>query len=291
MPGFLALGLIWGTNFAFMHVAVATLTPLQVVWTRVVAGALPLVLFAAARGELRAGHARHAHHFAATALTANVLPFYFLVRGTQLLPSGIAGVVSGAIPLLTALVAALALPGERLDAPRLGGLALGFLGVALVAEVWTKQGGLAGEAFILAGALSYAVAFVYARRFVSPLGLRSTALAAYQTALAAAMLTALTDLRGVGALGGDLRALAAAAVGLGLVGTGVAYILYYRLIDRLGAVAASSVTYIPPVVALAIGVGLMHDRLSPWQAAGAALVLSGIYLARRESHESKPVKV
>jgi drug/metabolite transporter (DMT)-like permease len=279
--GFALLGLIWGSNFVFMHVAVAAIAPLQVVWVRVLLGALPVVLWAAARRSLRVRHLRHAHHFLAMALFANVLPFYFLVKGAQLLPSGIAGVISGAIPLMTALLALWALPGERLGAAKAGGLAVGFAGVLLVAEAWNKHGGLLGESFILLGALSYAVAFVYARRFLSPLGIPALALAAYQTAAATLVLSLVTDLHGVGALAAHPPALLAAGAGLGILGTGLAYILYYDLIERMGAVAASSVTYVPPVVALAIGTLVMHDRLSPWQALGAACIVGSIYLVRK----------
>jgi drug/metabolite transporter (DMT)-like permease len=287
---FAMLGLIWGTNFFFMKLAVTAIDPLQVVWVRVVAGALPIVAWALARRELRLTHLRHAHHFVAMALFANVLPFYFLVRGTQLLTSGIAGVISGAIPLFTALLALFFVPDERLGRWKLLGLALGFCGVAAVAEAWTKlgalHGSLAGERFILCGALAYAVAFVYAKRFVSPLRLPSTALAAWQTAFAALLLTGITPLGGVGRLVAHPPALAAAVLGLGLVGTGVAYIIYYYIIDRLGAVTASSVTYIPPVVALAIGVGLLHDHVTAWQWAGTALILAGIHFARKGPDEA-----
>lgn len=284
---FALLGLIWGANFVFMHIAVGAIAPLQVVWVRVLCGALPVLLYAAIRRALALAHFRHLHHFCAMALFANVLPFYFLVKGTQLLPSGIAGVISGAIPLMTALLALVVVPEERLGAAKAGGLVLGFVGVLLVAEVWSKHGGILGESFILLGAFSYAVAFVYARRFVSPLGLPPVALAAYQTAVAALALSLSTDLHGVGVLLGRPAALWAAALGLGACGTGLAYILYYRLIERLGAVATSAVTYIPPVVALAIGTLLMHDRLSPWQAAGTLCILAGIHLSRREPlHET-----
>ena len=85
----------------------------------------------------------------------------------------------------------------------------------------------------------------------------------------------------MGALLSHPTALWAAALGLGALGTGFAYILYYRLIDRLGAVAASSVTYIPPLVALAIGTTVMHDHVSSWQAMGTLFILAGIYLSRR----------
>jgi drug/metabolite transporter (DMT)-like permease len=282
---FVSLGLIWGTNFCFMKLAVGALSPLQIVWARVLCGALAVVAWSALKRELKASDLRHAHHFVAMALLANVLPFYFLVRGTQLLGSGVAGVVSGAIPLMTALLALLLLPDERLGRARALGLVLGFGGVLLVAEVWQKKLAGNGSGYILLGSLSYAAAFVYARRFVQPLKIGPVALAAYQTALASLILTGITDLHGLSAAAAHPGAILAAAVGLGLLGTGVAYILYYRLIDRMGAVTASSVTYLPPVVALAIGTSLMHDRLSPWQWTGTLLILGGIYLARKSNEK------
>lgn len=282
---FSLLGIIWGVNFMFMKVAVGVVSPMQVVWLRVLSGCLPLILFGLWSGRLKLREIRHVHHFIAMALFANVLPFYVLVMGTQRLPSGVAGVISGTIPLVTAILASIAVPEERLSGTKLSGLMAGFLGVLLVAEAWNKPwssgASFQGEGYILLGALCYGIAYVYAKKYVGRLGIPSTSLAAWQTLFASVMLTAMTDLRGLEPLLAHPGALLAAVIGLGVLGTGVANMLNYAIIDRLGAVAASSVTYIPPVIALIVGVVLMGERVSGFQWSGALLILAGIFMVRR----------
>lgn len=98
---------------------------------------------------------------------------------------------------------------------------------------------------MLAGSASVGLSFVSARRFISGLAIAPAALTTYQMVLALVTLRVVTDLDGVTAIAGDLRAFVALVIGLGLLGTGVAYILYYFIVDRLGAITASSASYIP----------------------------------------------
>jgi drug/metabolite transporter (DMT)-like permease len=87
-------------------------------------------------------------------------------------------------------------------------------------------------------------------------------------------------LSGAGAIRDDTRATVGVVVGLGPLGTGVAYILYYLIVDRLGAITASSATYIPPVVALATGWLLVGEPLSILDALGVLLILTGVVILR-----------
>ncbi|MCV2489973.1 DMT family transporter [Geodermatophilus sp. YIM 151500] len=125
---------------------------------------------------------------------------------------------------------------------------------------------------------------MYDRRFLTPLRLPPEALTSYQMGLALLTLLLVTDLDGIGDIRDDVRddvrAAVALVVGLGLLGTGVAYLLYYFVVDRLGAVTASSSSYIPPVVALAIGWVLVGEQLVWWDAAAAGLILLGASLLR-----------
>ena len=98
---FCFLGFIWGSNFIFVKWAAEYITPAQITLLRVVFGFLPVFLFALSRGELRWSHARHVHHFAVMALVATALYYFAFAKGTALLPSSIAGMLSGAIPLFT----------------------------------------------------------------------------------------------------------------------------------------------------------------------------------------------
>lgn len=282
---FWTLGLIWGTNFMFMKWATDVISPSQTTLLRVLCGFLPIAAYALARRALRWQHLRHAHHFLVMSALATSVYYYAFAAGTARLPSGIAGALSGSIPLFSALAALVFLRSEPLTRKRLAGVVAGFAGVLLIARPWAAEGGadLAGVGFMTVGALSVGLSFVYARRFLSPLGIPAAALTTYQVGLAGLTLLLLVDLDGITALAGDSRAAIGTAVGLGLLGTGVAYVLYYQIIEQLGAVTASGATYIPPAVSLLIGWLLLGERISLLDAGGLVVLLTGVLLLRGAS--------
>lgn len=276
------LGIIWGANFAFMKLALRTLTPDQAVWLRLAFGALTLSPFLPAALASASRNRTLLPHAAMMSLFSNVLTFHCFMEGARRLDSGVAGAVSGAIPLLTAALAGLALPQERLDRIKLAGLALGMCGVVALSAPW-KQGGvpsLAGAGFMLLGALGYAAAFVYARRFLTGSELKPVELAALQMAAAVVLYAPLTGFEGMSAVFANWQAGVSVGLGLGVLGTGVAGVIHYALIRSIGAVAASAVTYLPPVVALALGALFMGESLGAGQAAGALAVLGGLFVMR-----------
>ena len=170
----LSLGIFWGSNFIFMKWATVYVTPLQVVLFRVAFGFLPVVLFALARNQVRLSHLRYTGHFVVMALLAAAVYYYGFARGTSLLPSGIAGAVSGAIPLFSVLAAVLMLPEEKFDRFRAAGLLIGLTGVVLIARPWESgihSASIEGVLFMVIGSISLGVSFVYARRFITPLKL------------------------------------------------------------------------------------------------------------------------
>lgn len=281
------LGVIWGSNFLFMKLAVGVIPLFEVAWLRTLFGAVPVAAFALATRSLDWRDWRHLHHFAAMAFLANVGPYVFFVIGTQHLPSGIAGVISGAIPCITAAVIAVALPTEVLTRSKVIGLVIGFAGVVLVAPLGSdgpQQPGssaLIGVASMLAGSVSYALALVYARRYVAPLGMGAVRLATYQMALAFIFLSPFAAPGHWTALAAHPAALLGLVAGLGLLGTGIAFVIYYYLIEKLGALKAASVYYIPPVVALAIGALVANEVAGLRQICGAMLIMGGIFYASR----------
>jgi drug/metabolite transporter (DMT)-like permease len=279
---FAALGLIWGSNFIFMKWTTEAVTPAQTTLLRVLFGFLPVLVFAAWRRTLRWWHARHALHFLVMSLLATSVYYFAFAAGTALLPSGIAGALSGAIPLFSFVGAALLLRDEPVRPLQLVGVLVGFAGVVLIAQPWNATGGvsIAGVAYMLLGAASVGLSFVYARRFVTRLRIPAAALTTYQMGFALVGLLVLTDLQGITAVAEDTRTLLGLVVGLGLLGTGLAFILYYVIVDRLGAVTASSATYIPPVVALAIGWLLVGERLDVLDGLAVALILGGVVVVR-----------
>jgi drug/metabolite transporter (DMT)-like permease len=283
--GFWALGLIWGSNFLFMKWAMAVASPVQVVQARVLLGAIPIAVLALFGRHLRLEHLRHTHHFAVMAILAAVAYYYGFAKGTSLLPSGIAGALSGAIPLFSCLAAILLVPAEHCDWRTVGCLLLGFVGVAIVAGVFeVGSAGSAqwlGAAFVSMGSLSLGVSFAYARRYLTPLNLPAPALATYQLAIAALILMVLVEPLDAPALAMQPRALWSLVLGLGLLGTGLAYVIYYAILQRLGAVHASSVAYIPPVVALLLGAIVAGEPLTPASIVGTCLTLASVIALAR----------
>lgn len=187
--------------------------------------------------------------------------------------------LSGAIPLFTFVTAWLFLREGPLNRRSVGGILLGLLGVVLIARPW--GGGIgqvdpAGVLWMVAGSLSVGCSFVYARKFVGPLGLSPLALTTYQIGLALIVLLVTTELDGITLVLTDRRATLGLVLGLGLCGTGVAYILYYLLVDRLGAIAASGVTYVPAVVALLIGALWVGEPVRPSDVAAMVAILLGV---------------
>ncbi|AMM17696.1 hypothetical protein AX768_26365 [Burkholderia sp. PAMC 28687] len=280
-PAFALLGLIWGTNFLFMKWASVMITPVQIVALRVLFGFVPLLVYALLSRSLKWRHARHAHHFVVMSVLATVVYYYAFAKGASLLPSSVAGMLSGAIPLFAFVCAWALLRAERPTGRMIAGVVCGFAGVLLIARPWaasTSAVSLPGVLYMIAGSMSVGCSFVYARRFISKLDISPVALSTYQIGLALAIIVCVTDFRGVARIADDLRALTGLVLGLGLLGTGAAYILYYFIVRRLGAIAASGVTYIPPVIALLMGVWFAHESIRPLDLVAMSCVLGGVYL-------------
>jgi drug/metabolite transporter (DMT)-like permease len=278
---FAALGVIWGSNFIFMKWAVRIITPMQVVFLRVLFGFVPLLVFSVVRGALHKRDLRHWRHFLVMSVLATVLYYYAFVKATALLPSSVAGMLSGTIPLFTFLMTVLFLKQEHVTGRKAIGVALGFLGVLLIARPWSigvNQVNLGGVAYMIAGSLSLGCSFVYAKRFMSSLDLSPLALSTYQIGTALCVLSLMTQYAGLQNIGSDRLALLGLVIGLGLTGTGIAYVLYYYIVQQMGAVRASTVTYLPPLVALVIGCALAKEPLRALDILAMIIILFGVYV-------------
>lgn len=273
------LGLIWGTNFIYMKWATALITPAQTVFMRVFFGFLPLAVMAWRTSAITQAQLRHLPHFAVMSVLATTFYYYGFVAGTALLPTSVAGLLSGSIPIFTFLTAFLFLREDSPTGQMAVGVALGFVGIVLSAQPWNASADvpMAGVLWMLAGTLSLGGSFVYARRFLSPLNFKPLTLATWQTGLAVVTIAALTDFQGIGAIASDTHALLGAIIGLGVIGTGGAFLIYYYIIGRLGPVRAAGATYIAPVVAVSIG-ALIGERITGVELLALALILGGVVL-------------
>lgn len=275
------LALIWGSSFLLIKFALEGVTPAQLVLGRLVAGALVLLVIVKVTGESLPGDRVVWLHLTVMSVVANIIPFFLFAWGEQGVTSGMAGILNGTTPLFTLAVAMAALSDEDWSAQRIGGLLLGFVGVVVVVGPWNTDGrvnALSGQLACLGAAGCYGVGFVYARRFLSYRKLPPLSLSAAQLTLATVLLTVTAPLT----MRGDLQLTPSVVVSvllLGGVGTGLAYLLFYRLIGDVGATSASLVTYLIPVVAVALGVVVQDDPLTWNVFAGAAIVVVSAAIA------------
>ena len=286
---FWLLGIIWGSSFIYMKMASELVSPAQIVLLRVFFGLLPIALYAHGKGALKLAHARHVGHFLVMSALGTIAYYYGFARGSALLLSGVAGALSGLTPILSFLLALLILREEKVSATRVAGIAIGFLGVLAIARPFSEEiaaTNLEGVLFNVIGSVGVGASFVYAKKYLMPLGIPASALITYQLGLSLLILGVAIDLDGIGNIWSDVYVAAGLVLGLGVVGTGIAYIIYYFIIDQLGAISAASVAYIPPVVALVIGVVLVGERIDPWEYSGAALILAGVILVNRTTAAS-----
>jgi drug/metabolite transporter (DMT)-like permease len=273
------LALLWGSSFLFIKVAVEGVSPAQLVLARLALGALVLLAFMVARRERLPRDGRLWGHLVIAALVANILPYFLFGWAEQRgVASAVAGSLNATTPLFTLAVAWATGTERRMGPARAVGLLIGFLGAVVALAPWrTGAFTLAGigQLACLLAAASYGVGYVYQRRFIAGRGFSPLALAASQLTMATLLLALtapVTAREPITVTGGVLASILA----LGVLGTGIAYILNYRLIVDEGATSASTVTYLLPIVALALGIIVLDEPVAWTLFAGTVLILLGI---------------
>ena len=276
----MGLACIWGWSFLFIKVAVRGLTPSTVAFARVALGMIVMVTVLKVRRLSLPRDARTWRHFAVMGLLYSTVPFTLLAWAERpgRATSALAAVVNASTPLFAAVFAALVL-AERLKPVQVAGLLIGFGGVAVAAGV--GGGDLASSSLsgVIAATLAsacYGFGFAYAQRNlvgIPPLVAACGQLVA-ATVLAAPAALVTSAGQGVALNGRILTSIAL----LGAVGTGFAYLLNYRSIAEIGPTRASLVTYLVPVVAVAVGVAFLGEPFRFRLVAGGGLIIFGIAL-------------
>ncbi len=271
----LTLAATWGGSYLLIAVALETTTPATVTFARFLPSAV-LLLFLARR-HLRV-IAPLWKQILLLALVQQAAPMFLIALGEQRIPSGLAGTLIAATPMWGALLAPV-LGGARPSRATWVGLTVGLTGVGLL--LGASGGAVLGCVMVLLAALGYAVGAAWTgRRYagVPKLGLLAGVLTASSLLLVPPVLldppTRLPDAQGVLAM-----------LVLGLVGTGLAFVLFYWLIGEVGPERTTLVTYLAPVFAVLYGAVLLDESLSLASISGLVLVLLGAYLAGRRVRE------
>lgn len=290
---FAAVSVLWGLPYLFIKVADdGGMPPLVLAWARVLLGAAVLLALAWRAGTLPSLRGR-GPWLVAFAVAEIAIPFPMIAAGEQRVASSTAAILIATTPLLIALLSLRFEPSERVTGRRLIGLLAGLAGVAALVgvDVSGQRGELLGVGAVLIAACGYATGPLILRRRLS--GLDPTATMGACLAIAAVVLTpfAALDLPATAPSGGAF----ASVVVLGLLCTALALVLMAILIDAAGPARASIITYINPVIALALGIVFLGESPGPGSLAGLALILAGSYLStagpppRKETRASPPL--
>ena len=285
------LAFIWGWSFLFIKVAVEGMTPPTVAAIRVALGAGILLLLLHRRGEELPEGTATWRHLAFVAFVGNAVPFTLLAWGEERITSALTAVVNASTPLFTALFVA-AILGDRLKRPQLAGLLLGFAGVAVAAGVAGSDlagSSLAGVGAATAAGACYGLAFAWSKRHL--MGLAPTVAAAGQLTAATVLLAPVAVVTSLQSGFEPTPTRVLAIVLLGVLGTGVAYVLSYRLIADIGATGASLVTYIVPVVAVTVGVLVLDEEFHVRLLLGGVMIVLGIALVQERLTRLRRVPV
>jgi len=265
------LSAIWGASFLFIKIGVTDMGPLTFAMLRVLIGSVILLAVVRLRRQPIPRGRRTWGHLAVMGAVGIAVPFAMISWGTQYIPSGLSAILNAAMPLFTLLLAVL-LGDERFGPKRLLGVLLGFGGILVLTMPQLRgglQASLLGQLAVVLGALSYAVAVVYARRHIVDQPPLIASLG--QVSTGCLLLIPLSLLEKPWGQTSSLRAIGA-VLALGSLGTALAYILYHSLIQRVGATATSLVTYIVPVFGIFWGWLILGERLS-WNAFVALLMI------------------
>ena len=287
---FVLLGFFWGSSYLFIKIGVdAGVQPFTLVSLRLLIGFALLAVVVAVAREALPRDPRPYGHLAVMGFFSVALPCMLITWAEQSVDSSLAAVLTGAVPLFTIPIAALMLGDERITLNKLIGIAIGLVGVAIVVgfDPSTLTGSeLVAEIALVGAAASYAVGGVYARRTMH--GLRPMIPAVLQVAIALVMVA-------IPALVLEQpfqRGLAPEAIlsvlWLGLLGSGLAYLVFFRLLARWGATRTTLVAYLLPIWGIVLGAIVLSEPIGAGLVLGTALVIGGIGLvnARRSLRPS-----
>ncbi len=290
---FLLLGLIWGSSFLWIKLALVELGPFTLVAFRLLFGALAMGLVLWLRRPAFPRDKKTLAMLALMGVTNTALPFTLISWGQTSIDSGVASILNSTTPLFTLVIAHFFLEDERMNLARAIGLIVGFFGILLLfsRDVGLDgfRSGLVGQAAVLMAAVSYAGSSVFARRSFRHIPLLIQA---------SIPLFVADGLIWIGALRSespivfpDLPLTWVALVFLGLLGSCVAYLLYFYLLTREGSTRTVLVTYMFPVIGIGLGVTFLGETLDLRLTAGALLVVAGIGVVNWKPKVKKPAVV
>ena len=276
----IGLALIWGASFLFIKVAVRDMSPEVLLLLRSASGLFVLAIIVRAMGRplLGPGWRHRLGSFAIMAVTNAVVPWILIAWGEERISSGLASILNATTTLWTAVLIYWVMPSERPSLINYVGVLIGFAGVVVLVSPDISAHGFSGNFLaamaVVVAALSYSVNALYQRRKMRDVSVFEVSLGQLVATVIFAIPIAAPTLPQFHV---SLASLAA-VLALGAAATGVAYLLYYYVMNSLGAVRAAGVTLLVPVTAVFYGVVLLHESLTGAIVIGMVVILAGIVL-------------
>jgi len=275
---FILLGFMWGSSYLFIKIGVDQgLPPFTLITLRLAIGFALLASVVAYAREPLPREARMYGHLLVMGVVNIAVPFALITFAEQAVDSSLASVINSAVPLFVIVVAAIFLKGETITVNRVVGLAIGFVGVAILVGFDVQDLGSAnalGELALVGSTISYACGAVYTKAHIH--GLRPMIPAVFQVGFALVIVTVLAFVferpLGVSFTPESI----VAVVWLGLLGSGLAYLVFFRILGRWGATRTSLVAYLLPVYGIALGALVLREPIAASTLVGAGLVIGGI---------------
>jgi drug/metabolite transporter (DMT)-like permease len=274
------LGLIWGTSFLWIKIAVQEVGPFMLVTFRLLFAALGLIAIMLIRRQVMPRDRKTWLAFLFMGFFNTALPFTLISWGEVKIASSLASILNGTVPLFTIVIAHFWLHDEKITLGRLAGLIVGFGGVVILVSRDIGPEGLSGDVLgqlaVLVASISYATAITFSRKYLR--GVNPLVQAMVVAIFADSMMWIVTPIAEnplhFPALPGTWFAIA----WLGLLGTCLAYLLFFTLINAWGATRASLVTYVFPVIGLMLGIIFLQEQ-ADWRLwAGSALVVVSVLI-------------
>ena len=275
-------GFIWGASFLFIELALTFLTPIGVAFGRTFFGAFAMVIaMVIFKSKLPTSFEAWKHLTIAGILMSSI-PFVLFAYAQTQVTSALAAIINAVTPITTVIVLLVAFRTEKLKPHVVTGIIIGLVGVLVVLGAWQGFGENSPLAILamLIAVILYGIGTPYVRKYVTPLNLATEVSVFGQIGTAALTLLPIYLLSGPLITEVPDFASVAAIVTLGALGSGVAYLLYYKILDVVGSAIASSVTYITPVIAVILGVILLGEKLHWYEPVGGVIVVLGAAISQ-----------
>lgn len=284
---FWALGIIWGASFLLIRIGVEQLNPFELVFFRVTIAALGLNLVLRLRGKSYPRDTKTIRALILIGLGNTAIPFLLITWGEKSVPSGLASVLQASVPLFSLVMAHFSFDDERMTPARIGGLITGFFGVIVLAsrsfgvEQTVNSPTIEGQIAIVIASVFYAYFAIFSRKTlkgnIEPMVVSAGAMTSASVTMG--FVTYLSPLLG----GPAPTALATlrsdvviAMLVLGFLNTLIAYMMFYYVIQELGASRSTMITYVVPLIGLTLGTLLLNEPTDARLILGALLIAAGI---------------